>query len=167
MLILRNVACAYGAEPVLNDVSFQLERGHIGCILGPSGCGKTTLLRCIAGFERITGGEIVAAGVSLSTAERHVPAERRRIGMVFQDYALLPHLTAIRNVEFGLRGMSPAERKSRAMQFLEQVGLKHFARRFPHELSGGQQQRVAIARAMARASEMSGRHGAYCHTRPS
>lgn len=149
MLTLSNVACAYGSQPVLGDVSFELERGHIGCILGPSGCGKTTLLRCIAGFERVTGGEIVAAGVSLSTAERHVPAEQRRIGMVFQDYALLPHLTAIRNVEFGLRKMSSAERNSRAMQFLEQVGLKDFARRFPHELSGGQQQRVAIARAMA------------------
>jgi iron(III) transport system ATP-binding protein len=149
MLTLRNVACSYGVEPVLSDVSFELDRGHIGCILGPSGCGKTTLLRCIAGFERVTGGEIVAAGVSLSSARRHVPAEQRRIGMVFQDYALLPHLTAIRNVEFGLRGMSSADRRSRAMQFLGQVGLKDFARRYPHELSGGQQQRVAIARAMA------------------
>src|SRR5690606_243211 len=99
MLTLKNVACSYGAEPVLRDVSFYLERGHIGCILGPSGCGKTTLLRCIAGFERVTNGEIVAAGVTLSTASRHLPAEQRRIGMVFQDYALLPHLTALENVE--------------------------------------------------------------------
>jgi iron(III) transport system ATP-binding protein len=149
MLTLSHVACNYGAEPVLNDVSFKLERGHIGCILGPSGCGKTTLLRCIAGFERVRGGEIRTAGVMLSTPKRHVPAEQRRIGMVFQDYALLPHLTALKNVEFGLRGMSAAARKTRAMQFLEQVGLTQLAARFPHELSGGQQQRVAIARAMA------------------
>ncbi|MEX2123546.1 MAG: ABC transporter ATP-binding protein [Woeseia sp.] len=149
MLELENVACGYGAEPVLNDLSFRLERGHIGCILGPSGCGKTTLLRCIAGFEPVSGGRIVAAGVTLSTIERHVPAERRKIGMVFQDYALLPHLSALKNVAFGLRGKFAADRTARAKQFLEKVGLQDFANRFPHELSGGQQQRVAIARAMA------------------
>jgi iron(III) transport system ATP-binding protein len=149
MLALRGVACGYGAEPVLKDVSFELEGGHIGCILGQSGCGKTTLLRCIAGFERVTGGEIVAAGVSLGRPEHHVPPEQRRIGMVFQDYALLPHLSALKNVEFGLRGLAAAERKARATRFLHQVGLQNFATRFPHELSGGQQQRVAIARAMA------------------
>jgi len=149
MLTLDKISSSYGAESVLSGVSFKLERGHIGCVLGPSGCGKTTLLRCIAGFERVTAGEIIAAGVSLSTRERHVPAEQRRIGMVFQDYALLPHLTALKNVEFGLRGMSAADRRTRATRFLERVGLQGFAGRFPHQLSGGQQQRVAIARAMA------------------
>jgi iron(III) transport system ATP-binding protein len=149
MLKLENVACKYGAEPILDDLSFVLERGHIGCILGPSGSGKTTLLRCIAGFEPISAGRIVSGGVVLSSVQLFLPAEKRRIGMVFQDYALLPHLNALKNVMFGLRGMSAAARKARAMQFLEQVGLGDFANRFPHELSGGQQQRVAIARAMA------------------
>jgi iron(III) transport system ATP-binding protein len=149
MLKLNSVSCSYGATPVLRGVSFTLESGHIGCILGPSGCGKTTLLRCIAGFERIIGGEIFAAGVRVSATDQHIPPERRRIGMVFQDYALLPHLTALKNVEFGLRGMPATGKRTRAMRFLEQVGLQDFASRFPHELSGGQQQRVAIARAMA------------------
>lgn len=149
MLTLQGVCSSYGQGPVLRDVSFRLERGHIGCILGPSGCGKTTLLRCIAGFERITAGEIVSDGVLLSASGHHVPAEGRRIGMVFQDYALLPHLTALRNVEFGLHRMHAAERRARAMRCLEQVGLAELAERFPHELSGGQQQRVAIARALA------------------
>ncbi|HLT91748.1 MAG TPA: ABC transporter ATP-binding protein [Woeseiaceae bacterium] len=149
MLTSQGICSRYGRTPVLHEVSFRLERGHIGCILGPSGCGKTTLLRCIAGFERISAGEIVSAGVLLSGPGRHVPPEGRRIGMVFQDYALMPHLTALQNVEFGLRGMHAADRRARAMRWLEQVGLGAFAERFPHELSGGQQQRVAIARAMA------------------
>ena len=149
MLTVENVVCSYGAEPVLDGLSFKLQRGHIGCILGPSGSGKTTLLRCIAGFEPVNAGRIVSAGVVQSSVEQFLPPEKRRIGMVFQDYALLPHLNAVKNVAFGLRGMSATERKSRAMQFLEKVGLKDFGRRFPHELSGGQQQRVAIARAMA------------------
>jgi iron(III) transport system ATP-binding protein len=154
MLKLENVACSYGNEPVLHDLSFELERSHIGCILGPSGCGKTTLLRCIAGFEPVSAGEIVAAGASLSTTLRHVPAEQRKIGMVFQDYALMPHLTVLKNVAFGLRGMPAAGRTTRAMQFLEKVGLHDLANRFPHELSGGQQQRVAIARALAPQPEL-------------
>src|SRR5690606_9514957 len=146
---LRGVSSSYGQGPVLRDVSFRLERGHIGCILGPSGCGKTTLLRCIAGFEHVTSGEILSAGVTRSAPGHHVPAEGRRIGMVFQDYALLPHLTTLKNVEFGLRRMRAGERRKRALQWLRQVGLADLANRFPHELSGGQQQRVAIARAMA------------------
>src|SRR5690606_26538216 len=115
MLTSQGICSRYGRTPVLHEVSFRLERGHIGCILGPSGCGKTTLLRCIAGFERISAGEIVSAGVLLSGPGRHVPPEGRRIGMVFQDYALMPHLTALQNVEFGLRGMHAADRRARAM----------------------------------------------------
>lgn len=149
MLKVDKLRCSYGAETVLHDVSFQLERGRIGCILGPSGCGKTTLLRAIAGFEPAEGGEIVCRGTTLSAQGRQVPPERRRIGMVFQDYALLPHLTALKNVAFGLHGMPAKERQEHALRFLESVGLADFAHRYPHELSGGQQQRVAIARAMA------------------
>ncbi len=149
MLKVDQLRCSYGAETVLHDVSFTLERGSIGCILGPSGCGKTTLLRAIAGFEPAEGGRIVSRGTTLSEPGRQVPPERRRIGMVFQDYALLPHLTAVKNVAFGLHGLPAKERQEHALRFLAGVGLEDFAQRYPHELSGGQQQRVAIARAMA------------------
>ncbi len=149
MLKVDALRCSYGAETVLHDVSFELERGSIGCILGPSGCGKTTLLRAIAGFEPAQAGEIVADGTTLSARGLHLPPERRRIGMVFQDYALLPHLTALKNVAFGLHALPAKARQAQALKFLEGVGLGEFAHRYPHELSGGQQQRVAIARAMA------------------
>jgi iron(III) transport system ATP-binding protein len=149
MLRLVDVSYRYGAEPVLDGVSLELERGHIGCLLGPSGSGKTTLLRCIAGFEPVHGGAIYAGAVELSSATHQIPAEQRRIGMVFQDYALLPHLDVLRNVAFGLHRLAAEERRARALKCLQQVGLETLAHRFPHELSGGQQQRVAIARAMA------------------
>jgi iron(III) transport system ATP-binding protein len=149
MLRVVEVRYGYGTEPVLDGVSLELERGHIGCILGPSGSGKTTLLRCIAGFEPVHGGAIYAGTTELSSATHQIPAEQRRIGMVFQDYALLPHLDVLKNVAFGLRGLAADERRTRAMRFLQQVGLDGLAHRYPHELSGGQQQRVAIARAMA------------------
>jgi iron(III) transport system ATP-binding protein len=149
MLRVVEVRYGYGTEPVLDGVSLELERGHIGCILGPSGSGKTTLLRCIAGFEPVHGGAIYAGTTELSSATHQIPAEQRRIGMVFQDYALLPHLDVLKNVAFGLRGLAADERRARAMRFLQQVGLDGLAHRYPHELSGGQQQRVAIARAMA------------------
>ena len=149
MLELVDVEHSYGEQPVLRGVTLALPKGHIGCILGPSGCGKTTLLRCIAGFERVNAGEIRAAGDVLSGPGRHVPAEQRRIGMVFQDYALLPHLSAQRNVEFALHEKPAKEARQLAASFLERVGLAGLAERFPHELSGGQQQRVAIARALA------------------
>jgi iron(III) transport system ATP-binding protein len=149
MLRVVDVSYRYGAEAVLDGVSLDLERGHIGCILGPSGSGKTTLLRCIAGFEPVHGGAIWAGDSEISTATHQVPAEQRRIGMVFQDYALLPHLDVLKNVAFGLRRLPREERRARAMKCLSQVGLDKLAHRYPHELSGGQQQRVAIARAMA------------------
>src|SRR5690606_24533434 len=106
MLKVHALSSGYGREPVLRDLSFKLERGSIGCILGPSGCGKTTLLRCIAGFEHVESGTIAAGERLLSSPTEHLPPERRRIGMVFQDYALLPHLTAAENVAFGLHRMS-------------------------------------------------------------
>ncbi|MGB5345579.1 MAG: ABC transporter ATP-binding protein [Woeseia sp.] len=149
MLSLVDINHRYTDAPVLQDVTLELQDGRIGCILGPSGCGKTTLLRCIAGFERLTSGEIHADGEILSTAEVHLPPEQRRVGMVFQDYALLPHLNALQNVAFALHRLKPKEAGSRAQELLSRVGLGAYGERFPHELSGGQQQRVAIARALA------------------
>ncbi len=154
MIELVGIEHSYGATAVLRQVSLKLEAGQIGCVLGPSGCGKTTLLRCIAGFESISGGEIRTSNAVLSSATEHVPAESRHIGMVFQDYALLPHLTVLQNVAFGLHRSGKDERKQRALDMLERVRLQELSARYPHELSGGQQQRVAIARALAPQPEL-------------
>jgi iron(III) transport system ATP-binding protein len=154
LLEVRNVSHSYDERPVLEDISFELEPGVIGCLLGPSGCGKTTVLRCIAGFEPLTRGEIALHGKTMSRAGHTVPAERRRIGMVFQDYALFPHLTVARNIGFGLRNASESEREARVAELLDIVGLHQVERRYPHELSGGQQQRVALARALAPRPEL-------------
>ena len=136
-------------EPAVDEVSFGLRAGDIGVFIGPSGCGKTTLLRAVAGLERVTAGEIRISGKIVSGAGAHVPAEARRIGMVFQDYALFPHLDVGRNVGFGIDHLPKPERAARVVQVLELVGLEGIQRRYPHELSGGQQQRVALARALA------------------
>jgi iron(III) transport system ATP-binding protein len=144
----------YNGHRVLNDFSLALARGQIGCVLGPSGCGKTTALRCIAGFERISAGRISVNGEAMSRPGHTVPPERRRIGMVFQDYALFPHLTVAGNVGFGLRQLDPAQRRQRTGELLELIGMVHAADRYPHELSGGQQQRVALARALAPRPEL-------------
>ena len=154
LLEVRHISHAYDDRPVLEDLSFELEPGAIGCLLGPSGCGKTTVLRCIAGFEPVSEGEIVLHGKTMSRAGHTVPAEHRRIGMVFQDYALFPHLTVARNIAFGLRNASEAERQTRIAELLDIVGLHQVASRYPHELSGGQQQRVALARALAPRPEL-------------
>ena len=148
-LELRQLTRAYTGEPALAGLSLTIEAGEIGCLLGPSGCGKTTALRCIAGFERPDAGEIIAGGEALVGPDCWVPPERRRIGMVFQDYALFPHLDVLDNVTFGLRGLDRARRTARAHELLALVGLEGLSRRFPDELSGGQQQRVALARALA------------------
>lgn len=134
---------------VLQDLHFSLAAGEIGCLLGSSGCGKTTALRAVAGFVAPDRGSIRAAGNLLSAPGLLVAPERRGIGVVFQDYALFPHLSVADNVAFGLRALSPSNREQRTQQMLELVGLKSAQRRFPHELSGGQQQRVALARALA------------------
>ncbi len=126
-----------------------LKAGDIGVLIGPSGCGKTTLLRAVAGLERASGGEIRLADRVVSSASVHLPAEARRIGMVFQDYALFPHLSVQDNVRFGLHGQGRAEQEARVRDMLALVGLTASAQRYPHELSGGQQQRVALARALA------------------
>lgn len=147
VLSLDRIAHHYGARATVDGLSLELAAGSICCLLGPSGCGKTTVLRCIAGFERVSAGEIRIDGERVSGHGRHVPPERRRIGMVFQDYALFPHLDVERNVAFGLRGADGD--RLRVQQLLDTVGLAAAAHRFPHELSGGQQQRVALARALA------------------
>ena len=149
LLELHNISYAYKDHVVVDGLSFQLERGTIGCLLGPSGCGKTTVLRCIAGFEYVSGGEIRLDGATVSSPGTHLPTEQRQIGMVFQDYALFPHLTVGENVGFGLRGASKDEQRARVAELLGIVGLAGQAKKFPHELSGGQQQRVALARALA------------------
>jgi len=151
---LLEVRHAYGDHVVVDGLSLSLAKGSIGCLLGPSGCGKTTVLRCIAGFERIQGGEIRMHGIPVSTATMHVPTEKRRVGIVFQDYALFPHLTVQANVAFGLHRLPSPERRQRVSQMLEVTGLRSLAGRYPHELSGGQQQRVAIARALAPQPEL-------------
>lgn len=148
-LAVREVDIAYGETTVVRNVSFVLETGTIGCLLGPSGCGKTTLLRAIAGFEPITQGEILIRGQQVAQPGWMLPPERRHIGMVFQDFALFPHLSVARNIGFGLRAMNSHQRRERVSELLELVGLSQAADLFPHELSGGMQQRVALARAMA------------------
>lgn len=140
---------AFGAQPVLDDVSFSLPPGGIAALLGPSGCGKTTLLRLVAGFERLRTGRISLGGTLASAHAVHLPPEQRRVGMVFQDFALFPHLTVARNIAFGLVRVTPDAQRARVEELLTLVGLEGFGARYPHELSGGQQQRVALARALA------------------
>jgi iron(III) transport system ATP-binding protein len=149
LLELRNIQQAYGKQVVVNDLSLTLKKGEIGCLLGPSGCGKTTVLRCIAGFEPISAGEILLNGAVVSNASFCLPPEQRHIGMVFQDYALFPHLTVLANIAFGLHRLQKEERASRVAELMQTVGLADAASKYPHELSGGQQQRVALARALA------------------
>ena len=144
-----SVQYAPAAQPAVHEVSFGLEAGQIGVLIGPSGCGKTTLLRAVAGLERASGGAIALGGEVVSGAAQHVPAEQRRIGMVFQDYALFPHLDVRANVAFGLRHLPKPARLLRVQEVLALVGLEGLHGRYPHELSGGQQQRVALARALA------------------
>jgi iron(III) transport system ATP-binding protein len=155
LLEVTAVSHSYSGRPVLHDLTFSLAPGAIGCLLGPSGCGKTTALRCIAGFEPLAVGTIRMRGTMMSRPGLMVPPEQRRIGMVFQDYALFPHLTVARNIAFGLHSMfTTAQRASRVAELLEVVGLEQLASRYPHELSGGQQQRVALARALAPRPEL-------------
>jgi iron(III) transport system ATP-binding protein len=145
---------AYGEQRVVRKLSFSLEPGRIGCLLGPSGCGKTTVLRCIAGFEPVQGGEIALSDRVVSRPRHELPPEQRGIGMVFQDYALFPHLTVAKNVAFGLTRLPAQEAARRTAAMLELVGLAHAAGAYPHELSGGMQQRIALARALAPAPEL-------------
>ena len=149
ILELRSVTCAYEPHhPAIRDISFSAREGEILCLLGPSGCGKTTILRAIAGFEPVQSGQIFLSGRLMSSSSGTVPTEERHVGMVFQEYALFPHLRVADNIAFGLRHLSRAERHSRVQEMLHLTGLGGYERRYPHELSGGQQQRVALSRAL-------------------
>ncbi|HUG17260.1 MAG TPA: ABC transporter ATP-binding protein [Thermomicrobiales bacterium] len=135
--------------PAIHDVSFSVARGEILALLGPSGCGKTTTLRLIAGFERADEGRITVGGAVVDDSRAYVSPEKRGVGMVFQDYALFPHLTVAANIGFGLARWSRRERDARVSELIELAGLAELRNRYPHQLSGGQQQRVALARALA------------------
>jgi iron(III) transport system ATP-binding protein len=148
-LVINEVTVAYGNVTAISKASFSLAEGGIGCLLGPSGCGKTTLLRAIAGFEPVTEGNVSLHGQSISTAKYTQAPEDRAVGMVFQDFALFPHLSVTKNIGFGLIKMPTKQRNERINEMLELVSLGTCAEKFPHELSGGQQQRVALARALA------------------
>ncbi|MEO8280801.1 MAG: ABC transporter ATP-binding protein [Ideonella sp.] len=149
----RKAAVRQGSEglPAVDSVTLALAAGQIGVLIGPSGCGKTSLLRAVAGLERLSAGRVSIDGQILSerAGQIHLPPEARRIGMVFQDYALFPHLDVGENVAFGIHHLPGEARRARTRQMLELVGLADSARRLPHQLSGGQQQRVALARALA------------------
>ncbi len=150
-LNLQHLRISYNgqAAPAVQDLSFSLKAGEIGVLIGPSGCGKTTLLRAVAGLEPLQSGSIQLAGQEVSRAGYTLAPEARRMGMVFQDYALFPHMDIGRNVAFGIMQLPTPERRERVREVLELVGLSEMRRRYPHELSGGQQQRVALARALA------------------
>ncbi len=148
-LDVNAVSVHYAQRCAVDAVSFALDAGAIGCLLGPSGCGKTTLLRAVAGFETLSSGVITLHQQQLSTAVSTVPPERRRVGMVFQEFALFPHLRVSENIAFGLQKMPARQRQQRVTELLDMIGLPETAQRYPHQLSGGQQQRVALARAIA------------------
>lgn len=150
-LIFEQISVAFGQQLVLDKLNLQLEAGQIACLLGPSGCGKTTALRALMGFCIPQKGRIILDEQVLFDANDavNVPAHRRKIGMVFQDYALLPHLNVADNITFGIQKLDKSMQKARLDELLTLIGLTEFAKRYPHELSGGQQQRVALARALA------------------
>jgi iron(III) transport system ATP-binding protein len=154
LLEVENLGHAYGAHVVVRELSFSLPRGAIGCLLGPSGGGKTTVLRAIAGFEAPQHGTIRINGRIVSGAGVMLAPEKRRIGMVFQDYALFPHLRVGQNIAFGLHAATRAEREARVRELSALVGLGAALEKYPHEISGGQQQRVALARALAPRPEL-------------
>jgi iron(III) transport system ATP-binding protein len=157
-LKLHQIDVAYetadGVMPVVNNLSLSLDKGHIGCLLGASGCGKTTVLRAIAGFEPLRAGYISLGNIVLSSENQQVSPEDRHVGMMFQDYALFPHLDVEKNIGFGLRRWDKHRRKHRVNELLSLAGLETSGHRYPHELSGGQQQRVALARALASEPEL-------------
>ncbi|MCP5416257.1 MAG: ABC transporter ATP-binding protein [Chromatiaceae bacterium] len=148
-LELQQVQVAYGETAVVQGVSLVLAPGEISCLLGPSGCGKTTLLRAIAGFEPVRRGHILISGQKVSLPGHTLAPERRGIGMVFQDFALFPHLSVARNIEFGIAHLPLPQRRERVDELLRLVALPNIGDCYPHQLSGGQQQRVALIRALA------------------
>ena len=149
LIEVKNIKCKYRGHTIIKDLSLHVNPGNLVCLLGPSGCGKTTALRAIAGFEPIYHGTIRIEDQEVSRPGYALAPEKRRLGMVFQDYALFPHMTVLDNVSFGLRDQSKIEKQKTANEMLEVVGMAEYGHRYPHELSGGQQQRIALARALA------------------
>lgn len=149
LLEVNNIQCQYDGLVVINNLSFTLSAGGIGCLLGPSGCGKSTILRAIAGFEPLHQGSISLNNKEISSTRAILAPEKRQIGMVFQDYALFPHLNIADNIGFGLTKEKRHSAKSKIAELVKLVDLEGYEQRYPHELSGGQQQRVALARALA------------------
>jgi iron(III) transport system ATP-binding protein len=148
-LTVEGLTHRFGDRVVVNGVGFAIAPGEVHCLVGPSGCGKTTTLRLIAGLERVQAGRIAIGGEVVAEPGRELPPERRRVGLMFQDFALFPHLRVVDNVAFGLRGMPAGRRRARALELLTQVNMQDHAESYPHTLSGGEQQRVALARALA------------------
>ncbi|MDS9469954.1 ABC transporter ATP-binding protein [Paracoccus sp. MBLB3053] len=148
-LHLEKISRRFGGRTVLSDISLTLPAGRISCLLGESGCGKSTLLRIISGVDRPDGGNILMNGNEIVGPNRFVEPESRRIGFMFQDYALFPHLSVAENLAFGLRALSKADQLRRVREIADRIGILHLLDRFPYSLSGGEQQRVALARALA------------------
>jgi len=146
-IVVEHVSHGFDGTPVLRDISLEVRPREIVSLLGPSGCGKTTMLRLIAGLEDLQQGRVLLDGRVLADGRVNVPPEQRSVSLLFQDFALFPHLSVIDNVIFGLQNWPAPERRARALHVLDQVGMAEFAAAFPHQLSGGQQQRVALARA--------------------
>lgn len=149
VVCLRGASKAYGDTPVIENISFEINQGEILALLGPSGCGKTTTLRLIAGFEQLDAGEIYIQERLAASPDFSMPPEQRSVGMMFQDYALFPHMTVAQNIVYGLAGMERWRQKKILSGMLELVGMEGYDDRYPHQLSGGEQQRVAVARALA------------------
>lgn len=154
MLTVRQASLAYTSVNVVEQVSFSLARGQIGCLLGPSGCGKTSLLKAIAGFEPLTSGSIAINNTVVSEPGHTLKADKRKVGMVFQDFALFPHLNVAENIAFGLRHWPKRQQRERVQALLALIELPGMEMRPIHALSGGQQQRVALARALANAPDL-------------
>ncbi len=157
-LIISDLSLSYknnnDKNQILSNIYFELDESEIGCILGPSGCGKTSLLRAIVGFENIISGTIEVNGVCLSSSSKVIPTQARKMGMVFQDYALFPNMDVRSNVAFGLEHLAKKERDEKVNYLLDIVNLKKYENKYPYELSGGEQQRVALIRALAPSPEI-------------
>jgi iron(III) transport system ATP-binding protein len=149
VLALEKVSHSFDNTLAVKDVNLTVESGEVVCLLGPSASGKTTILRLVAGLEELQQGRVTINHLKIVSKGIAVPPEKRGVGMVFQDYALFPHLSVFNNVSFGLNNMNKEEKRRRTEEILAQVGLQGLGDRFPHQLSGGQQQRVALARALA------------------
>jgi iron(III) transport system ATP-binding protein len=149
LIEVKNIECKYRQQTIVKDLSLHVNQGSLVCLLGPSGCGKTTVLRAIAGFEPVHHGTIHINEQEVSRPGFTLVPEKRQLGMVFQDYALFPHMTVLENISFGLRKLGKTEQHATAREMLSVVGMNEYGERYPHELSGGQQQRIALARALA------------------